>query len=262
MPDDPGATYTPTLLGVINLSPESMVVGSIVTSPEDVLERARILLRHGVAILDVGGRSITPDAPLVDDAEERRRLGPALDALREEGCRVSVDTWSPDTARAALAQGVELVNYTAEALPTSLLDEIAKSDAGLILTYMPYGDAYQMRQASRLPYRLDAILEFLAPRIEAARRAGVRQVIVDPNLGIIHPSTDDFEKIHQQLDVLWQVDRLRELGCPLMLYAARKPERLARIMMASAVLHARPEYVRIHEPETIQRLLAAAESEA
>ena len=74
----------------------------------------------------------------------------------------------------------------------------------------------------------------------------------------IHPDTDDFEKIHLQLEIVWQAERLRSLGCPLLFYAARKPERLARIMMASAVLHAQAEYVRTHEPSILRELLRAA----
>ena len=62
------------------------------------------------------------------------------------------------------------------------------------------------------------------------------EVVVDPNLGIIPASVDDAAKIHLQLGVLRETERLRELGCPLLYYAARKPERLARIMMASAVV--------------------------
>ena len=68
------------------------------------------------------------------------------------------------------------------------------------------------------------------------------------------------EKIHRQLEIVWESDRLRTLGCPLLFYAARKPERLARIMMASAVLQVRPEYVRTHHPDMLQKLLAAAQA--
>ena len=76
------------------------------------------------------------------------------------------------------------------------------------------------------------------------------------------PDTDDHLKVHLQLEVLANIDALRALGCPILLYAARKPERLARILMAEAVLRARPDYVRTHEPEIIQRLLAAARETA
>ena len=153
---------------------------------------------------------------------------------------------------------VPFVNYTRGELPDELLEEVAGAGATLGITYMPYGDAYRMRGTDRVPYRVDAILEFLAPRVDRARAAGVAQVIVDPNLGILHPATDDHAKAHLQLEVLANVDRIRELGCPVLLYAARKPERLARILFAEAVLRARPEYVRTHDPDTIARLLEAA----
>lgn len=248
----------PTLLGVINLSPESMVVDSIVRSEDALLARADSLVRQGVELLDLGGRSITPDAPCVDDAREQARLEPAVKSLLAAGHRVSVDTWSPETARAALSWGVGTLNYTREELPDSLLDACAASSATLILSYMPYGDAYRMRDAAPIPIRMERIVEFFAPRVERARAAGVPEPVLDPNLGILHPDTDDFQKSQLQLELLWRLDALRELGCPLLLYAARKSERLARILIAAAVLQARPDYVRTHEPEIIQRLLRAA----
>ena len=89
---------------------------------------------------------------------------------------------------------------------------------------------------------------------DPARRAAIAEIAIEPNLGIIHASTDDHAKIHQQLEIVWNLDTIRSLGCPILLYAARKPERLARIMMASAVLHARADYIRTHTPEMIWRL--------
>jgi dihydropteroate synthase len=266
MAADHSVQYAPTLLGVINLSPESMVRDSIVTSAGERDARARKLQDAGVSVMDLGGRSITPDAPPIDDAEEQRRLEPGVRDLVRQGYRVSVDSWSPETAIRALSWGASFLNYTGQDLPDALLDATAAAGATLALSYMPYGNAYEMRRAARVPYRIDRILDFLGPRVERARGAGLTapdDVVLDPNLGILHPDTDDYTKIHLQHHVLWNLDALRGLGCPLLLYAARKPERLARIMMASAVLHARPEYVRTHEPWTLQRLLEASrETEA
>lgn len=258
---DRGTSSQPTLVGVVNLSPESMVRDSIVRGPDEALVRVRALQADGVGRIDLGGRSITPDAPQVDDAEEQRRLAPTAERLRDEGVPFSVDTWSPGTGVAALGWGADMVNFTGQDATAPLLDAIADAGASLVLTYMPHGNAYEMRSMPRRPPPVDlvgAILSFLEPRVAAARRAGIEHVIVDPNLGIIHPDTDDFEKIHLQLEIVWQTERLRSLGCPLLFYAARKPERLARIMMASAVLHAQPEYIRTHEPEILQELLRAA----
>ena len=149
------------------------------------------------------------------------------------------------------------MNYTGGALPASLLDAVARRKALLFVTYMPYANAHAMRSAAPAPVGLAAVLDHLGPKVEAARRAGVERLVVDPNVGIIHPSTDDYRKIHQQLEIVCQLDRLRVLGCPILLYAARKPEPLARIMMASAVIHAKADYVRTHTPEMILRLLSS-----
>ena len=249
----------PTLVGVVNVSPESMVRDSIATTPEEILARAAFLETHGCSLLDLGGRSITPDAPKIDDAEEQARLLPALELLQGAGHAVSVDTWSAGTARECLDRGAAFVNFTGSELGPALLGAVASARAGLIITYMPYGDAYRMRDAAPIPYRLPAIVEYLEVRVRAAREAGIAEVVVDPNLGIIHPSVDDPTKIHLQHEVLFHLDEVRALGCPILLYAARKPERLARIMMASAVLQVRPEYVRTHHPDMLQELLAAAQ---
>ncbi len=251
--------YTPRLLGVLNLSPESMVKESIAMGEDAIAERAALLARTGADWLDLGGRSITPDVPMIGDETEQARLGPALTLLKGPGSdrfhyRVSVDTWSAETGRFALDHGADGVNYTGGPLPPALLDSVASRDATLFLTFMPYDNAYAMRSATPAPVGVEAALDHLGKKVEAARAAGVTNLILDPNLGIIHPSTDDHQKIHQQLAILWNLDAFRPLGCPLLLYAARKPERLARIMTASACLHARADYIRTHTPEMIWRL--------
>jgi dihydropteroate synthase len=258
---DRSAPYTPQILGVLNVSPESMVSESIAIGDPAVRERAAMLAKTGADWIDLGGRSITPDAPLVDDATEQSRLWAALTVLRGAGAsyRVSVDTWSAATGEAALERGADAVNYTGGPLPASLLDAVARRGALLFVTYMPYANAYAMRSAKPAAVGVEAVIDHLGPKVEAARRAGVERLVIDPNIGIIHPSTDDYRKIHQQLDIVWRLERLRVLGCPILLYAARKPELLARIMMASAVLHAKADYVRTHTPEMIRRLLRAGD---
>jgi dihydropteroate synthase len=247
--------YAPKILGVLNVSPESMVTESIASSDEEIRNRGEQLRENGAFLIDLGGRSITPDVPMIDDDRERARLLPALDLLKREKHRVSVDTWSAGTALAALEHGADAINFTGGSLESSMLEAIAARHATLFVTYMPYGNAYEMRSAPPAPVGIPAILDHLGPQVDTARRAGIEEIAIDPNLGIIHASTDDHAKIHQQLEIVWNLDCLRVLGCPILLYAARKPERLARIMMASAVLHAKADYIRTHTPEMIERLL-------
>ncbi|MEM9175553.1 MAG: dihydropteroate synthase [Myxococcota bacterium] len=261
------ASYVPRILGVLNVSPESMVSESIAEGDDAVARRAAQLAATGADWIDLGGRSITPDAPMIGDDTEQARLGPALALLKAEGSehfreRVSVDTWSPATAHFALEHGADGVNYTGGPLPPALLETVAAKGATLFITFMPYADAYAMRSAPPAAVGLQAVLDHLGPKVEAARNAGVEALVIDPNLGIIHPTTDDHQKIHQQLEIIWRLDALRTLACPILLYAARKPERLARIMTASACLHARADYIRTHTPEMIWRLHGPAASSA
>ncbi len=252
-------SHAPEILGVLNVSPESQVADSIATTEHEISHRATLLARTGADWIDLGGRSITPDAPMIDDEEERNRLLPALALLKQRGFEtpISVDTWSAETAIAALDQSVDAINFTAASIPDALLDKIAAGHSTLFMTFMPYENAYAMRRARPAAIGIQPVLDHLGPKVEAARRAGITNLVVDPNLGIIHPSTEDHQKIHQQLDIVWNLDRIRELGCPILLYAARKPERLARIMMASAILHAGADFVRTHTPEMIFRLRGA-----
>ena len=258
--------HPPEILGVLNVSPESMVRESVATTPDEIRERAAWLIQTGADWIDLGARSITPDAPMIDDGEERARLLPALDVLTKMPAakggvaidRISIDTWSPETAVAALGRGATGVNFTGGVVPDSLLGEIASAGASLFLTFMPYEDAYAMRTAPPAETGIAAILDDLGPKVAAARRAGIESIAIDPNLGILHPSTGDHEKIHRQLEIVWNLDALRELDCPILVYAARKPERLARIMLASAILHARADYIRTHTPDMISRLRRAS----
>lgn len=250
------AAVPPRLMGVINLSPESMVTDSIALSDEEILERAAWLAAQGCSIIDLGARSITPTAPEVSDQEEQRRLIAPLRLLLRNGYRVSVDTWSSGTVVAAVDAGATVINFTGESMSVEALQAIASAHASLILTYMPYGDAYRMRTAAPVPYRISSILAQLGPRVREAAGAGIADIIIDPNLGIIHPSTSDHAKIQLQNRVLWSLERLRALGCPILLYAARKPEPLARMLFASNVLHAGPDYIRTHHPDMLNMLMA------
>ncbi|MFK7896434.1 MAG: dihydropteroate synthase [Myxococcota bacterium] len=257
--------YSPEILGVLNTSPESMVEESIATGDDEIRERGHHLIASGATWIDLGGRSITPDVPMIDDAEEQRRLRHALAILKAPESapppRISVDTWSADTGCFALEAGADAINYTGGPLPTSMLDAVAAQDAALFMTFMPYENAYVMRSAPRADVGTQAALDHLGPKVEAARAAGIKTLAIDPNLGIIHPTTDDHQKIHQQLEIVWNLDAFRTLDVPIFLYAARKPERLARIMMASAIVHARADFIRTHTPEMLVRLLADPQAE-
>src|ERR671930_880288 len=98
----------PSVMGVVNVTPDSFSDGGVNFRPDDAVASARRMVDEGAAIVDVGGESTRPGSEGVSVDEELRRVVPVLEALGDE-LPVSIDTAKADVARRALALGAELV---------------------------------------------------------------------------------------------------------------------------------------------------------
>src|SRR5207244_11983223 len=98
----------PSVMGVVNVTPDSFSDGGVNFHPGDAAASVRRLLGEGAAIVDVGGESTRPGAEPVSTDEELRRVVPVLEAL--QGLPVSIDTAKSEVAARALELGAELVN--------------------------------------------------------------------------------------------------------------------------------------------------------
>lgn len=238
----------PAIVGVINLSPESNVPGSHATGLAAVRERAAALRTEGADIVELGARSISHDRAPIDDAEEWRRLGPALDALVAAGYPVAVDTWSEASATAALAGGARLVNFTGAWPSAALCTAVAAAGATLCALYLPYADPYRMRACRPASYRVADILDRFRTLRARARAAGLNRLVLDPNLGILHPSFDDAAKIAYQVQAMSALPAVARLGCPTLAYLARKSALTSRQLIAAHLAALGVDYIRAHEP--------------
>ena len=100
----------PILMGIVNATPDSFSDRQGAKDPSELVERALELVEHGAAIVDVGGESGRTDRPPVTEDEEAARVVPVVERLAAAGIAVSVDTWRPGPARAALDAGAAMVN--------------------------------------------------------------------------------------------------------------------------------------------------------
>ena len=246
----------PTIVGVINLSPESNVPGSHAGGLPAVRERAARLCADGADYVELGARSISHHRAPIDDAEEWRRLQPALDALVAAGYRVAVDTWSETCATAALAGGARFINFTGAEPSARLCAAVAASGAILCVLYLPYADPYRMRARPPASYHVAAILDrfrALRDRARAAGLTGPTGLVLDPNLGIFHPSFDDATRIAYQVQALAALPAVARLGCPTLAYLARKSALTSRQLIAAHLAALGVDYVRAHEPHLAVR---------
>ncbi len=212
----------PTVVGIVNVTPDSFSDGGTYLSGDDAAEAAERMLVEGAAIVDVGGESTRPGADAVDVDEELRRVLPVLERL--EGRRVSIDTSRAEVARQALALGAELVNdVTALRRDPELAGVVAASGASLCLMHMQ-GEPRTMQEAPRYDDVVAEVSAFLEERLSHAVEAGIdeERICLDPGFGF--GKTPD-----QNLELLRRLDELVAIGRPVMVGISRKWT-LARIV--------------------------------
>jgi dihydropteroate synthase len=208
----------PWLMGIVNASPDSF---SDAGAYPDLGARVALggeLLAAGADILDVGGESGITLRPAVAVEEEIARVVPLVSRLVDElGAVVSVDTYKPAVAAAAIDAGAAIVNDVSGLRDPELADVCAATGAALVLMHTRAAPKQRLQDPGLYDDVTADVLGFLADRIGLARSRGVReeQLIVDPG--------PDFAKTPAQtIELLSRLEELHALGRPLLLAVSRK----------------------------------------
>ena len=167
----------PSVMGVVNVTPDSFSDGGVNLEPRAAVASARRLRAEGAALVDVGGESTRPGSAGVDADEELRRVVPVLEALSGV-VPLSIDTSKAPVARAALDLGAELVNdVTALRGDPDLAGVVAESGAYLCLMHMQ-GEPRTMQAEPRYDDVVSEVAAFLEERLAFAVGAGIREELV------------------------------------------------------------------------------------
>jgi dihydropteroate synthase len=208
----------PWLMGIVNASPDSFSDGGLYASRDAQLELARSLLAAGADILDVGGESASTGRPPVDVGQEIERVVPLVRLLAGElGALVSVDTYKPAVARAAIAAGARIVNDVSGLRDPELADVCAQTGAALVIMHTRAVPRERLQDPDLYGDVTAEVLAFLCERVAVALAHGVapEQLILDPG--------PDFAKTPAQtIRVLRDLAHLHELGRPLLMAISRK----------------------------------------
>ena len=212
----------PSVLGVVNVTPDSFSDGGVNLAPDAAIATARRLLAEGAAIVDVGGESTRPGSDGVGAAEELRRVEPVLTGLA--GSPVSIDTSKAAVARRALELGAELVNdVTALRGDPELAGVVADSGAYLCLMHM-LGEPRTMQQSPRYDDVVSEVKAFLEARLAFAVGEGVpeQHVCLDPGIGF-------GKTVDQNFELVRRLDELVAIGRPVLVGFSRKSS-LGRVL--------------------------------
>jgi dihydropteroate synthase len=205
----------PTLMGIVNATPDSFSDPQGEKPLAALVERARELVAAGAAIVDVGGESGRTDRAPIAAEQEIARVVPLVERLAADGVLVSVDTWRTPVARAALAAGAALVNDVSGLSDPELASACADAGAGLVVTHTRVAP-----KTKGFPGYDDVVadvLELLAERAQVACERGVGddRLLLDPGIDLAKTPAES-------VTLLRRLNELAPLGHPLLLAISRK----------------------------------------
>lgn len=199
------------VMGILNVTPDSFSDGGKYTQMDAALRHAEQMIREGADVIDVGGESTRPGYQQITIQEEIQRVVPVIEKIKERmDIPVSIDTYKSQVAEAAVKAGADLVNdiWGFRADPR-MAQVTAKYQVACCLMHNRQEAVYE-----------DFWTDFMNDMkicVDLAREAGVKEdrILLDPGVG--------FGKTYEQnLTVINHLDRMQELGFPILLGTSRK----------------------------------------
>ncbi len=264
------------VMGIVNMTPDSFSGRNAAPGVREAVDLALGMIRDGADMIDIGAESSRPGAATLSAAEETARLGDAVARLRDAtGVPISVDTYHPETARAVLRQGADIINditalrsgWEENGARDDMARIIADAGAHAVLMHMPAPPARMGEETTDASAVVAVVRDFLLERAEFALRRGVARdrVWIDPGFGF----GKDFSG---NRELLRNLAVFCETGYPLLVGLSRKrmigdilglppAERLeGGLALAVVAVLGGARIVRTHDPRETARAVAVADA--
>ena len=258
-----------SIMGVINLTPDSFSDGGDINSPEKVLEQVKHYLSDGVDIIDLRAQSTRPGAEEVGSKIEIKRLLPYLKIIKSEfpDILISIDTFNSEVAYEALLNGANWINdVTGGRRDKEMLDVVSTFNCPFVITHSR-GNSNNMNELCKYENVLSEVKSSLDTLIKNALEKNIsrKNIIVDPGIGF---SKD----INQNLEILRNLDVFKNLNLPILIGASRKrfigeilneinpKERdIGTLAISCLCSHFKIDIVRVHNVKMNSQILKVAD---
>lgn len=207
----------PQVMGILNVTPDSFSDGGRYRAVDAALFHAQAMVSAGASLIDVGGESTRPGALPVSPFEEMERVAPVVERIVAElDVVVSVDTSAPALMRECGRLGAGLINDVRALQREGALQAVADSGMAVCLMHMQ-GEPQTMQVSPVYDDLLHDVLDFLRERQLACVEVGIPRdkLVVDPGFGFA-------KTLEHNLSLFRQMERLHELGSPLLVGVSRK----------------------------------------
>ena len=207
----------PQLMGILNVTPDSFSDGGKHVDAAAAADAGFAMGAAGAAIIDVGGESTRPGAPLIWEGDEIARIEGVVAALAKGGVAVSIDTRKAAAMEAALAAGAGIVNdISALRYDDRAIDVVVQAGCPVVLMHAPSAKS-DPHEGGNYAHILFDVYDMLAERVAACVAAGIdrTKIIVDPGLGFGKGVGDNLALVNG-------LALFHTLGCPILFGASRK----------------------------------------
>jgi len=207
----------PIVMGILNATPDSFSDGGKFRTPKDAIAQAENMIANGVDLIDIGGESTRPGAQPVELQEELDRVLPVIEALKDCGIPLSIDTYKAETMRQALRAGADCVNDIWALRQDGSIDAVLESnDCGVVLMHMQR-DPLTMQFNPDYQNVIAEVKQFLEERTELLIAKGIdsKRIAIDPGFGF-------GKSLEHNLNMLTNFADFSSLGFPVLAGISRK----------------------------------------
>ncbi len=207
----------PIIMGILNATPDSFYNKGRDSSTTDLLQLAGKMLEDGAAILDVGGASTKPGAPISDVAEELERVIPMVATIMKEfpDAWLSVDTYHAEVARQAVAAGASIINDVSSGrIDGEMIYAVADLKVPYIAMHMQ-GTPETMQDDPQYGDVVSEVREYLRHICDSCGMAGINDIIIDPGFGFGKTTEHNYALLNN-------LHTFRMLGRPVLAGISRK----------------------------------------
>lgn len=198
----------PLVMGILNITPDSFYEGHIEKNTGDILALAGKMLAEGADIIDIGGQSTRPGSKRITAEEEMKRVLPVIEAIKNKypSAFISIDTYYSTVATASVKAGASIVNdISAGNMDDTMLEAVAALQVPYIVMHMQ-GTPETMQQDPQYDDVVKDVLDFFIQKIDACKKAGINDIIIDPGFGFGKTTAHNFLLL-KHLSVLTMLDR-------------------------------------------------------
>ncbi len=234
------------VMGVINVSPESKNTHTVARSVDEALLMADRYRTWGATLIDLGGQSSHYDNPTLETADEISRVVPAVEALTAEGHLVSIDTWKPEVAEAAVGSGAVIVNDTGGLADNEMRKVVSEAKVAAVAVHVEAANPHEVDEVEIREDKARQTTDMFRRLLDDLAIEGITNVIIDPGIALNYRG--DYQAYtRMQLQVIADSAHLKSLGRPVLIPIPRKRDGHRVAAYLTLALEHGADIVRTHD---------------